>query len=176
MTDQNTLKRLYAIDGALKEVNALVYEKCGFALTNLKHNTESSAYSACAFELNGKKIRHRTAKITPTKTGQFVTIWERNKQGITAPYDASDDFDFVVVTAKNAGRLGQFIFPKMVLAEKGIVTYNGKKGKRGIRVYPPWDRATSKQAQKTQNWQAAYFLTVDTDNSPDLEWVKSFLK
>jgi hypothetical protein len=44
------------------------------------------------------------------------------------------------------------------LADKGIITKNGKEGKRGIRVYPPWDIATNKQAEKTQRWQMLFLM------------------
>ncbi|CAM4339207.1 hypothetical protein AQBE111736_12015 [Aquirufa beregesia] len=40
----------------LKLVKELVYDKCGFVLTNLKLNSESLEYGACSFELNGHKI------------------------------------------------------------------------------------------------------------------------
>lgn len=59
----------------------LVYDKCGFDLKDLKWNSENIEYGACLFTLNGKTIQHRVSKITPTKTGQFVTIWKRNKGG-----------------------------------------------------------------------------------------------
>jgi hypothetical protein len=56
--------------------------------------------------------------------------------------------------------LDNLFFLKSVLADKGIITKNGKEGKRGIRVYPPWDIATNKQAEKTQSWQTKYFLLL----------------
>jgi hypothetical protein len=59
--------------------------------------------------------------------------------------------------------------------EKGIISSNGKEGKRGIRVYPPWDIATNRQAIKTQNWQTNYFMTVKKDNSTDLDLAKKLL-
>ncbi|MES2574797.1 MAG: MepB family protein [Bacteroidota bacterium] len=153
----------------------LVYDSCNFDFNNLKVNAESKEYSACSFELNGKIIQYRVSKITPTKTGQFVTIWKRNKDEITAPFDLSDEIDFIIITSRSGDNLGQFIFPKMVLAEKGIITHNGKSGKRGIRVYPPWDIPINKQAEKTQNWQANYFLTIKTDNCTDLDLAKKLL-
>lgn len=67
------------------------------------------------------------------------------------------------------------MFPKSVLAEKGIITLNGKVGKRGIRVYPPWDIPTKKQAQKTQNWQTKYFFTIYADRATDLGLAKELL-
>jgi hypothetical protein len=159
----------------LKLVKELVYDKCDFKFTNLKLNSESIEYGACSFKLNGEKIEHRTSKITPTKTGQFVTVWKRNKNGITEPYDILDDFDFIAITAKSGDNFGQFIFPKSVLADKGIIKQNAKGGKRGIRVYPTWDSTTNAQARKTQNWQAKYFVTIRGDNSAELELVKSLL-
>ena len=62
-----------------------------------------------------------------------------------------------------------------MLADKGIITRNGKEGKRGIRVYPPWDIVTSKQAEKTQSWQTKYFLTIKNDNSTDLDLINKLI-
>lgn len=156
----------------LNAIVALIYDPCGFVLSNLKWNTESKEYSACTFDLNGKKIQHRVSKITPTKTGQFVAIWKRNNDGITIPYDASDTFDFIVISSVSGNNLGQFIFPKYVLEEKGIISRNGKGGKRGIRVYPPWDITTNNQAKKTQNWQSNYFLPIQKKDSTNFLLVK----
>lgn len=166
---------LNSIHNDLKLVKELVYDKCGFDLTNLKKNLESKEYGACTFELNGKSIQQRFSKITPTKSGQFVTIWKRNNNGITEPFDNSDDFDFIIITARDKEHFGQFIFPKAVLANNGIITINGKEGKRGIRVYPPWDIATNNQAIKTQSWQTKYFLTITEDHSIDPKLVENLL-
>lgn len=172
MTTENILTTPNSIQSDLKVVKELVYNKCGFDLTNLKQNLESAEYGACSFILNGKTIQYRVSKITPTKTGQFVTIWKRNKDGITEPFDILDNIDFIIITSKSGDNFGQFIFPISVLADKGIITKNGKDGKRGIRVYPPWDIAINKQAVKTQNWQTKYFLTIKNDNSTDLNLIK----
>jgi len=157
------------LETTLKLINELVYIKCGLHLSSLKLNSESVAYGACSYELDGLKIEHRTSKTTPTKSGQFVTIWKRSEEGITTPFDISDDIDFVVITSGSSENLGQFIFPKAVLIEEGIFSQNGKGGKRGIRVYPPWDTTQGKQATKTQDWQAKYFLTIRSDGPIDLD-------
>lgn len=175
MTTENTLKSLNLIQSDLKVAKELVYDKCGFDLTNLEHNLESIEYGACSFGLNGKTIQYRVSKITPTKTGQFVTIWKRNNHGITEPFDILDDLDFIIITSKSGDNFGQFIFPKSVLLDNGIITRNGKAGKRGIRVYPPWDVTTNKQASETQNWQTKYFLTIKNNNLTDLELAKQLL-
>lgn len=172
MTTETTPTALNAIHIDLKTVKELVYDKCGIDLTDFKQNLESVEYGACSFRFSGKKIQHRVSKITPTKTGQFVTIWKRNKEGITEPFDISDDIDFIIITSKSGDNLGQFIFPKSVLADQGIIAKNGKGGKRGMRVYPPWDIATNRQAEKTQDWQTKYFLTIREDNSTDLDLIR----
>ncbi|MEO6720082.1 MAG: MepB family protein [Ferruginibacter sp.] len=154
----------------------LVYDKCGFELTNLRPNSESLEYGACSFGLNGKTMQHRVSKITPAKAGQFVTIWKRNSEGLTEPFDISDDIDFIIITARSGDNFGQFIFPTSVLADKGIITRNGKVGKRGIRVYPPWDITTSKQAEKTQSWQTKYFLAIKADNTTNLDLTRELFK
>jgi len=175
MITESALTIINSFHCDLKIAKELIYDKCGFYLANPKLNSESAAYGACSFELGGKTIQHRVSKITPTKTGQFVTIWKRNKSGITVPFDILDDIDFVIVSSKCGDNFGQFLFPKSILADKGIITKNGKEGKRGIRVYPPWDNTTSKQAAKTQSWQTKYFLTIKNDNSTDLEMAKRLL-
>jgi hypothetical protein len=87
----------------------------------------------------------------------------------------TDEIGFIIISSQNGDDFGQFIFPKSVLLDKGIVTGNTKKGKRGIRVYPPWDTVTNKQAKKTQLWQTKYFLTTDSSDKADLNLAKKIL-
>lgn len=175
MTTEANLTLLNSIHCDLKIVKELVYDKCGFDFTNLTQNLESEEYGACTFVLNGMTIQYRASKVTPAKTGQFVTIWKRNDEGITQPFDIVDDLDFIIITSKSDNNFGQFVFPKLILADKGIISGNGKIGKRGIRVYPPWDMPLNKQAQKTQMWQTKYFLTIKSDGSTDLNLAKKLL-
>jgi hypothetical protein len=130
------------------------------SFSNLLLEKESKSYSGCSYTLDNIKIISRTAKITLTKTGQFVTFWKRNSEGITEPYSEFDAFDFLVINVFKDGNLGQFVFPKSVLISKGILSTDKKEGKRGFRVYAPWDVVTSKQALKTQQWQCGYFLEI----------------
>src|ERR1044071_5982963 len=100
----------------LRLIKACAYDKCGFELTDFRRNPEGKEYDACSFALNGKSILYRVSKVTPTKVGQFVAIWKRNKAGGTVPFSVADEIDFLIVTAKKGDNLGQFIFPKSVLA------------------------------------------------------------
>ena len=122
---------------------------------------ESNEYSAHRFEINQLKICYRIAKVTPTKTGLFVTLWKRNENRIIEPFDLLDEIDAVIVSVRGKEKeLGQFIFPKNILLEKGVFSTNNKEGKRAIRVYPPWSEVSSKQALQTQKWQLHYFFEV----------------
>ena len=154
------MKTTEILNENLIKVNDSVYTNCGFQISEIKNELEGTEYDACQFELNGLKIICRSAKITPKKTGQFVTFWKRNKQGITEPYQDTDQIDFYVINVKSENKFGQFVFPKSELINKGIITTNTKDGKRGFRVYPIWDKASNKQAQKTQLWQLNYFFEI----------------
>jgi hypothetical protein len=156
----------------LQVLKKLAYDKCGFSLTDMKWNAESIDYGACSFVINKLHVEHRLARTTPKKNGQFVTIWKRNEIGITEPFSLADNIDLMIITVETSDRLGQFVFPMPVLASKGIIIENGKGGKRGIRVYPPWVAVESKQAEKTQNWQMGYFLEIKCDGTTDLALLK----
>lgn len=162
------------MNSILDRINTEVYEKCGLKISDFKTEPEGKEYDACQFKLNNFKIVSRTAKITPKKVGQFVTFWKRNKMGITVPFSESDDFDFYVVNVKRKTTSGQFVFPKFILIDKGIVTTGKRDGKRGFRVYPLWDMANNKQAEQTQQWQLEYFYEID--EGVDLKRVKQLYK
>ena len=159
----------------LQLAEKLLYNECGFQLQHLVWNSESANYGACSFELNNKLIQYRVANITPTKIGQFVAIWKRNSEGITAPFDVSDSLDFMIISVRDSENFGQFIFPQSVLVSHGIISQNEKGGKRGIRVYAPWDKPTNKQAMQTQAWQAHYFVEIRENLPVDVKLVKSIL-
>jgi hypothetical protein len=150
-----------------------IFEVCGLKYSQPVREAESLDYEAYSFVVNNKSIRYRHAKITPTKIGQFVTIWKREGKGPIQPYDSSDDIDLFVVSVKNNSHCGQFVFPKSILVKQGVFSVNGKGGKRAIRVYPPWDKTESKQAQKSQNWQLEFFVGIPKNNSVDVQKFKS---
>ncbi len=144
----------------LLELQQLVYDPYGFVCSSIINKPESKDYSACSFRLNSKTVLFRTAKITPTKIGQFVTLWKRIGNSPIMPYDASDLFDLVILFVCHGENVGHFVFPKDVLVQKGFVSQGGKGGKRAIRIYAPWDTPDSQQAQKTQAWQIVYFVEI----------------
>ncbi|WP_286966649.1 MepB family protein [Flavobacterium sp. UBA4854] len=150
----------------------IVYDQADLLLASLQKESESDEYKAHRFLINNKKICYREAKVTPTKTGQFVTLWKRNQTGIIEPFAYSDDIDFVIITVRKDQNWGQFIFPKKIALEKGIFSTQNKQGIRATRVYPPWDETTSKQAQKTQKWQLDYFFLFTNPDDIDLNEIR----
>ncbi|QKJ64764.1 MepB family protein [Flavobacterium sp. M31R6] len=155
----------------LISIQKIFFDNCNFEFTQPILESESSEYGACTFALNNLNILFRTAKITPTKTGQFVTLWKRINQGPIQPFDSTDPIDLFIVSTRTDNYFGMFVFPKSILITKEIVS-DKKEGKRAIRVYPPWDITTSKQAQKTQKWQLDYFLEIQKDQTIDLKRAK----
>ncbi|MCC7596248.1 MepB family protein [Janthinobacterium sp. FW305-129] len=124
---------------------------------------ESADYGACRAELHGKRLVLRVAKTTPTKTGQFVTVWKRpHPDADIAPLDDADPVDAVIIAVADDGgaRHGFFIFPRSVLLERGVMSRAGAGGKRALRVYPPWCAPESVQAQRTQRWQGEWFVAA----------------
>lgn len=146
----------------------LAYGPSGFAYHNLTIETESKEYGAATFEMNNRRVKFRVGKITPTKIGLFVTLWKRAEDGVIQPYDLADPVDLFIVSVKSEKHFGQFIFPKLALFKKGIISNKGNGGKRATRIYPPWDRPDSPQAKKTQSWQSAFFLEIDPNKAIDV--------
>ena len=149
-------------------IKEILYDKLNFKCTQPIVNPEGKEYSACDFKINAIAIKFRISKITPTKTGQFVTLWKRIGNGTILPFDAKDPIGFFIISSRKENNFGHFIFPKSVLIAQGILT-SDLEGKRAIRVYPPWDLCTNKQAQKTQKWQLNYFFEMKNDAVLDFE-------
>ena len=133
------------------------------SLKNIVYEKENSEYNSLQFNLDDFLLKYREAKITPTKLGMFVTFYKRDKSNITIPYEASDTVDFLVIAIKNSANFGCFIFTKKILLEKDIMSENNLGGKRGFRVYPPFEKVTSVQALKTQSWQVKYYKDLNNE-------------
>lgn len=151
-----------------------LFDKLNFILTDFEFEKESRECEASRFRLDENMILYRKAKITPTKTGQFVTLWKRNGKRIIEPYQDSDPFDFLIVLAKSEFNLGLFIFPKWILIEQGILSIKEREGKRAFRIYAAWDLAENKQSIKTKRWQAEFFLNL-SGASVDLDIAMNLL-
>lgn len=169
------MKYIQNIHPDLLYASKMLYEPNNIHLSQVVPEQESIEYAACRFTINSYTILFRVAKITPKKIGQFVTFWKRDSSGVIAPFDVTDQLDFLVVSVRNDNQLGQFIFPKTVLCTYGIVSRNGVGGKRALRVYPPWEKPTAQQARKSQQWQCNYFFEIKPNDPANDELQKLFL-
>lgn len=155
---------IQAIHPDLLLAQELAYIPNGYSTTNIQVENESSEYGACNFHLNGRYCKFRAGKATPKKPGFFVTIWKRSPKGPITPFDLSDPIDLFIFSVHTNEHFGQFVFPKTLLVEKGVLSNDGKGGKRAIRVYPPWTITTSNQAKLTQSWQEDYYYEISKNN------------
>jgi len=156
----------------IKEVNQIensILKSIGLKISDMKSDNECVEYYGLNFQIRNLNIKFRKAKITPRKTGQFVTLWKRNVIGKTEPFNSNDNFDFYIIATEQENKFGFFLFPKQILIEKQILTNNSKEGKRGFRIYADWDIPNNKQAEKTQKWQTEYFIDFTNDENKSIE-------
>ncbi|QIP41117.1 hypothetical protein G9444_3873 [Rhodococcus erythropolis] len=57
----------------------------GFTWSTPIPESEGAEYGAHTLTVNGLPTVYRTAKTTPTKLGQFVTLWRRSEAGAHPP-------------------------------------------------------------------------------------------
>ncbi|MCH9764076.1 MAG: MepB family protein [Gammaproteobacteria bacterium] len=161
-------------------VNAIssIYEPASMQVTKEPvSEVESSEYGASRFSLDDHSVVFREAKTTPTKIGQFVTIWSRPVPGgEIAPLDSRDNVDFVVINTSDEKNKGQFVFDRDVLIKKGVMSLDGVGGKRAIRIYPPWTQPVANDAIRTQKWQGLFFFRIEEDGTADTEQVRRLFK
>lgn len=159
----------------LEKLQTLLFSNLGLVISNLHQEQESKEYFGCNFQLSSFQIKFRKSKVTPTKVGQFVTLWKRNPiSKETEPFTSEDSSDFYLILTETSESFGFFLFTKDVLIKNQILSTNLKDGKRGFRVYPNWDIPQNKQATKTQNWQNQFFIDFADENY--VEKFESILK
>ena len=145
----------------LIEVKRNLFDPLGLDCTLPRPESDNAEYRAFQFRVGGRRIRSRAARVTPTKSGLFVAVWRRASDGSTRPHESEDGVEVLVITVRDTGNFGQFVFSRDALIEHGIVSVAGVGGKRGFRLYPPWSAVKSIQASRTQQWQSEHYISLD---------------
>lgn len=156
----------------LSKIENLFVEIYGQKITNLTIENECDEYLGFNFQIERLNFKFRKSKITPKKVGQFVTLWKRNSQKQTEPFNETDNFDFFIFVSEQDEKFGFFIISKSLLIEKNILSTKQKEGKRGFRLYPTWVKTENKQAEKTQSWQTEYFIDLTNNEQNNVEKLK----
>ena len=147
-------------DECLAATKSFLEHLKGWRALKVSFEKESQDYGAAELDFRMHSAKFRAAKVTPKKVGLFVTLWKRDAQKITIPHAFEDPFEHYLIYCYVRGKSGLFIFTKEILKAKKILSHNKKGGKRGFRVYPPWEVPTSEQALKTQSWQKEFFYEI----------------
>lgn len=129
-------------------------------------NPEARAYAGCHFSVtndsgSATRVVFRSAKVTPTKAGLFVTLWKRDAAGITRPYTAKDAIDEFWISVETNTGCGVFRFTAEALEKFGVLRSAKKPGKRGFRLYTPWDENLNPSAAKAWAWQKEFFILLE---------------
>ena len=131
----------------------------------VEEENQNKEYEGISFSIGHRTYRSRLAKRTPKKSGYFVAFWKKSTTGKNQAYQYDSSPDKLIISIIDGERKGQFIFPKEILLEKGILRSPTTKGKMGIRVYPSWETSLNKTALNTQNWQQPYFFEYSNDRN-----------
>jgi len=160
----------------LEHLNGILLEALNSGISNIRCEKEPGDYCGNDFQLGAFNIKYRKAKITPKKIGQFVALWKRNGLGKTEPFSLDDNFNFYFIETQHEQNHGFFVFPKMILAEKQILSADQKGGKRGFRLYTPWDFPQNRQAKNSKSWQTLYFIDLMKDRKSSVGKLQEMVK
>src|SRR5690606_20787203 len=112
-----SVKKLYytftrKMTNDLKQIQLQLSQLTDKKITDFVTDDECLEYLGCSFKLDDLKVKFRQAKVTPKKVGLFVTLWKRNVENKTEPFNENDPFDFYIIVAKQEDHFGFFIFSK----------------------------------------------------------------
>ncbi len=159
----------------INKLNILVFEPLDLKISRIIPDSECEDYCGFNFKVNETNIKFRKSKLTPKKTGQFVTFWKRDSDGKTVPFEVNDHFDFYIIDVEERDNHGFFLLPKTVLETNQILSNSSKEGKRGFRIYTNWHFPENKQAEKTKQWQTEFFINFSNNEKDILEKVNNIL-
>ena len=96
----------------IQQFEEIALKPLQLSISNLEKDLECDEYFGYNFESNQLLFKFRKAKITPKKVGQFVTLWKRNADKQTEPFDENDLVDYYIIATEDDSKLGFYIFSK----------------------------------------------------------------
>ena len=159
----------------IEKLEKILQKHFELPFSEITQDSECEEYFGFNFKINQINFKFRKSKLTPKKMGQFVTLWKRNAEGKTIPFDINDNFDFYIIAVEENHHSGFFIFPKTILEKENYISGKIKSGKRGFRIYTDWHFPNNKQAEKTKLWQTQFFINLSHQEKEILEKFKKIL-
>ncbi|WP_312825731.1 MepB family protein [Epilithonimonas sp.] len=160
----------------IEKVEKVLQKHFDLPFSEITQDSECEEYFGFNFKINQINFKFRKSKLTPKKMGQFVTLWKRNAEGKTIPFDINDNFDFYIIAVEENHHSGFFIFPKTVLEKENLISSKIKTGKRGFRIYTDWHFPNNKQAEKTKLWQSDFFINYTNYKYSLLDKIKKIIE
>lgn len=148
------------MEKSIKLTNTLLSCMGGHEITSITEEKQNSEYKGFSFSVYEHTYRSRLAKLTAKKKGYFVAFWEKDINNRNQAYSYDESPNKIVISVIDNERKGQFIFPKSVLLQQGVLRSETSKGKMAMRVYPSWEQELNSSAEKSQKWQMKYFIDV----------------
>mmetsp|Transcript_15304 Transcript_15304/g.41928 ORF Transcript_15304/g.41928 Transcript_15304/m.41928 type:complete len:181 (+) Transcript_15304:105-647(+) len=152
------------MESALRLYRRAIIQRTGQIVSRVSPDPESKEYGGGHLDLDGIRCYFRKAKITPTKKGQFVTLYERSAETnkIEPIKLNSAKSHKVIIFCVEGDHCGQFVFSPEVLEQAGVLSSNRQKGKLSFRVYPPWVKPDNKTADAARRWQVPHFVPASS--------------
>jgi len=160
----------------IEKVEKVLQKHFDLPFSEITQDSECEEYFGFNFKINQTYFKFRKSKLTPKKMGQFVTLWKRNSDGNTIPFDIKDDFEFYIIHIEENNHSGFFLFPKAILGQQHILSNVSKEGKRGFRIYAYWHFPSNKQAEKTKLWQSDFFINYTNYKCSLLDKIKKIIE
>ncbi|MDR4534781.1 MepB family protein [Glutamicibacter sp. PS] len=130
------------------------------SIETLEPEEQGSDYGAALLRVGQQRWRVRIGRVTATKPGAFVAVWQRGADGQTRPFHDGPKLEDLLVFVNEGPHSGVFHFTAQHQVELGIVRSHAQAGKRGFRLYPPWCHELNAQAKRTQRRQAPFFTEL----------------
>ena len=150
------MKTLTLIADTLSAFDKVIIKK-------VHEESQNSEYEGLIVTINGQSYRSRLAKLTPKKVGYFVAFWGKDANHQNQAFDMTNTPDKLIISIIDGDLKGQFVFPKSLLMQQGVLSHEHAKGKMAMRVYPTWLEHLNATASQTQKWQGNYFIDLSSE-------------